>query len=67
MDVEDLNAWHTRMDAERLLCQIHKQPYSQPSMVPPHARAGDGPAPTPASLSTAALIAGSEGGMPQRA
>ena len=39
MEVEDINAWLTRMDAERLLAQLQKRPYSEPSLVPPHAQA----------------------------
>ena len=75
MDVEDVNAWMTRMDAERLLAQIERRPAPVHCLVPPHARqcqAAEGGcngshANTPASLSTAALIAKSEGGMPRGA
>jgi tetratricopeptide (TPR) repeat protein len=50
-EVEDINAWHTRMDAEMLLAQIDKRPWKQPSLVPPGIRSA-----TPASLSTMALL-----------
>jgi hypothetical protein len=62
-EVEDINAWHTRMDAEKLLAQVRRQPWKQPSLVPPHAqqqereRGGAGGAPA-ASMSTAALLSG---------
>jgi len=52
-EVEDINAWHTRMDAEMLLAQLDRRPWKQPSLVPPVARRSGG---TPASLSTAALL-----------
>lgn len=29
-DVEDINAWHTRMDAEKLLAKVRRQPYKEP-------------------------------------
>jgi hypothetical protein len=70
MEVEDLNAWYTRMDAERLLAQLDRRPAPPHCLVPPHARQGaEGGActATPASLSTAALIEKSEGGMPRGA
>lgn len=50
-DVEDINAWHTRMDAEMLLAQLDQRPWKQPSLIPPTVRKG-----TPASLSTATLL-----------
>ena len=50
-EVEDINAWHTRMDAEMLMAQIERRPWRQPSMVPPIAATGSA-----ASLSTAALL-----------
>lgn len=61
-DVEDINAWHTRMDAEKLLAQVRRQPWQQPSLVPPHAQqaergaAASGGAAPAASISTAALL-----------
>lgn len=54
-EVEDINAWHTRLDAEMLLAQIEQRPWRQPSMVPPGAPGGSA-----ASLSTAALLGVSE-------
>lgn len=63
-DVEDINAWHTRMDAEKLLAQVRRQPWQQPSLVPPHAQqaergaAASGGAAPAASISTAALLSG---------
>ncbi|KAI3436700.1 hypothetical protein D9Q98_006115 [Chlorella vulgaris] len=66
-EVEDINSWHTRMDAEKLLAQIRRQPWTQPSLVPPHAQqqerelaaaAADGGTAPPASISTAALLSG---------
>lgn len=33
LEIEDLNAFLTRMDAERLLAQLEKRPYKQPSLV----------------------------------
>ncbi len=74
MEVFDINAWHTRMDAERLLAQLERRPCPPLSLVPPHARqqqqGGEGAGagvPTHASLSTAALLEKSEGGMPRGA
>ena len=66
LEVEDINAWHTRMDAEKLLAQVRRQPWKQPSLVPPHAQqapergaAGTGsPAAPAASITTAALLSG---------
>lgn len=52
-EVEDLNAWHTKIDAEMLLAQLDRRPWRRPSLVPP-AQAGQRA--TPASLSTAALL-----------
>eukprot|EP00887_Chlorella_sp_A99_P001395 scaffold8.g1395.t1 len=57
-EVEDLNAWHTRFDAERFLAQLDRRPWCQPSLVPPHAQGGGAAAAPAASLSTAALLAG---------
>ncbi|PRW55985.1 Tetratricopeptide repeat [Chlorella sorokiniana] len=63
-EVEDINAWHTRMDAEKMLAQVRRQPYKQPSLIPPHAlqqeaAAAAGAAAAPAaSISTAALLSG---------
>jgi tetratricopeptide (TPR) repeat protein len=50
-EVEDINAWHTRIDAEMLMAQIDRRPWRQPSMVPPGAKTLK-----TASLSTAALL-----------
>jgi hypothetical protein len=70
-EVEDINSWHTRMDAEKLLAQIRRQPWTQPSLVPPHAQqqerelaaaAADGGTAPPASISTAALLRWGAGG-----
>lgn len=67
LGVEDINAWHTRMDAEKLLAQVRRQPWKQPSLVPPHAvaaeqraaaAAGAGGAAPAASISTSALLSG---------
>jgi tetratricopeptide (TPR) repeat protein len=65
-EVEDINAWHTRHDAEMLLAQIERRPWRRPSVVPPARRAA-GAAPP---LSTAALLGvpeGSVGGPPAAA
>ena len=51
-EVEDINAWHTRIDAEMLLAQIERRPWRQPSLVPPGASSHR----NAASLSTAALL-----------
>ncbi|GAB4820700.1 hypothetical protein N2152v2_007746 [Parachlorella kessleri] len=66
LEVEDINSYLTRVDAEKLLAQWQKRPAPQASLVPPHAHqscAGCA-VPASASLSTAALVAQSEGGMP---
>lgn len=34
-EVEDINAWQTRFDAEMLLAEIDRKPWSSPSLVPP--------------------------------
>lgn len=52
-DVEDINAWHTRHDAEMLLARLDRRPWKQPSLVPPVPERLKG---RPASLSTAALL-----------
>ena len=62
--MEDINAWHTRMDAEKLLAEVRRQPWKQPSLVPPHAQqapergAAGSPAAPAASISTAGLLSG---------
>ncbi|KAL4442989.1 hypothetical protein ABPG77_008480 [Micractinium sp. CCAP 211/92] len=65
LGVEDINAWHTRMDAEKLLAQVRRQPWKQPSLVPPHAVAAEqraaaaaGAGAPAASISTSALLSG---------
>jgi tetratricopeptide (TPR) repeat protein len=50
-EVEDINAWHTRIDAEMLMAQIERRPWRQPSLVPPGVKTLK-----TASLSTAALL-----------
>lgn len=50
-DVEDINAWHTRMDAEMLLAHLDRRPWKQPSLVPPGARVESSK-----TASTAALL-----------
>jgi tetratricopeptide (TPR) repeat protein len=50
-EVEDINAWHTRIDAEMLMAQIERRPWRQPSLVPPGSKTLK-----TASLSTAALL-----------
>lgn len=55
-DVEDINAWQTRFDAEMLLAQINRRPWVRPSLVPP----GIATSGTPAALSTSALLGLSE-------
>ena len=52
---EDINSWHTRMDAERFLAHLDRRPYRMPSLVPPHAQQQPAPA---ASVSTAAMLSG---------
>ena len=54
-EIEDINAWHTKFDAEMLMAQIERKPWRQPSLVPPGAS-------STASLSTAALL-----GVPEHA
>ncbi|KAI8113632.1 hypothetical protein M9435_003628 [Picochlorum sp. BPE23] len=51
-DIEDINAWQTRFDAEEMLAQIDKKPWTKPSLVPPGSKGYS----TPAALSTAALL-----------
>ena len=50
-DIEDINAWQTRFDAEELLAKIDKKPWTKPSLVPPGSKGYSTPA-----LSTAALL-----------
>ena len=59
------------MDAEKLLAQVRRQPWKQPSLIPPHAQqqlaGGDGVLPPhgaapAASISTAALLRCAMGG-----
>ena len=50
-DVEDINAWQTKFDAEELLAQIENRRYSRPSMIPPGMKAT-----VPRALSTASLL-----------
>lgn len=57
-DVEDINAWQTRFDAEMLLAQIYRRPWVRPSLIPPGIAASG----TPAALSTSALLGLSEKG-----
>jgi hypothetical protein len=67
-EVDDINAFQTRMDAERLLAQVRRQPWKQPSLIPPHAEqqaasGGSGGSSSSsgllhASISTSALLNG---------
>jgi len=50
-EVEDINAWQTRIDAERLMAYIERRPWRQPSLVPPGSKTLK-----TASLSTSALL-----------
>jgi tetratricopeptide (TPR) repeat protein len=50
-EVEDINAWHTRIDAEMLMAHIERRPWRQPSLVPPGSKTLK-----TASLSTSALL-----------
>ena len=54
-EVDDINAWQTRIDAEMLMAQLERRPWRQPSMVPPGSKTLK-----TASLSTAALLGISE-------
>ena len=52
--IEDINAWQTQFDAQMLLAQLDRKPWTHPSLVPPGFPASnEGP---PAALSTAALL-----------
>lgn len=51
-DIEDINAWQTRFDAEELLAQLNNMPWTRPPLVPPNVPANI----SGTSLTTAALL-----------
>lgn len=51
-DIEDINAWQTRFDAEELLAQMNNKPWTRPPLVPPNVQANI----SGTSLTTAALL-----------
>lgn len=51
-DIEDINAWQTRFDAEELLAQLNNMPWTRPPLVPPNVPTNI----SGTSLTTAALL-----------
>lgn len=51
-NIEDINAWQTRFDAEEILSDINNRPWTRPSLVPPNVPTNISGTP----LTTAALL-----------